>query len=95
MTTSATIASQLEIGLLLNNLLSRILLRFFKHNKLKTSKTHFFFQMAPRIYYCIDRKIFFRKKEKLISLITNKLWSFFATLGHLYVCNGFSFPAVF
>jgi hypothetical protein len=37
---------------LLNNLLSRIcLLRFFKHNKLKMSKTHFF-QMAPRIYYC-------------------------------------------
>jgi hypothetical protein len=40
------------------NLLSRIcLLRFFKYNKLKMSKTHFF-QMAPRIYCC-------KKYEKL------------------------------
>jgi hypothetical protein len=43
---------------LLNNLLSRMcLLRFFKHNEPKMSKTHFF-QMAPRIYYCTRRKLF-------------------------------------
>jgi hypothetical protein len=42
---------------LLNDLLSRIcLLRFFKHNELKMSKTNFF-QMAPRIYYCTGRKL--------------------------------------
>jgi hypothetical protein len=40
-----------SVNCLLNNVLSRIcLLRFFKYNKLKMSKTHFF-QMAPRIYY--------------------------------------------
>jgi hypothetical protein len=42
---------------LLNNVLSPIcLLRFFKYNKLKMSKTHFF-QMAPRIYYGTGRKL--------------------------------------
>jgi hypothetical protein len=44
---------------LLNDLLSRIcLLRFFKHNELKMSKTQFF-QMAPRIYYCTGGKFLF------------------------------------
>jgi hypothetical protein len=35
---------------LLKNLLSRIcLLRFFKHNELKMSRTHFF-QVAPQVF---------------------------------------------
>jgi hypothetical protein len=36
----------------------------------------------------LDQKFFEtydRKDEKLISLMTNKLWSFFVTLGHLYI----------
>jgi hypothetical protein len=37
-----------SVEYLLNNLLSRIrLLRFFKHNELKMSKTHFFFKWHP------------------------------------------------
>jgi hypothetical protein len=41
-----------SVKCLLNNVLGRIcLLRFFKYNKLKMSKT-IFFQMAPCIYYC-------------------------------------------
>jgi hypothetical protein len=49
---------------LLNNLLSRIcLLRFFKHNELKMSKTHFF-QMVPRLYYCTGRKLFWQALEQ-------------------------------
>jgi hypothetical protein len=49
---------------LLNNLLSRICrLRFFKHNELKMSRTHFF-QMAPRIYYCTGRKLFWQAFEQ-------------------------------
>jgi hypothetical protein len=48
---------------LLNNLLSRIcLLRYFKHNEIKISKTHFF-QMASRIYYCTGRKFFWQAFE--------------------------------
>jgi hypothetical protein len=49
---------------LLNNLLSRIcLLRFFKYNELKMSKTNFF-QMAPRIYYCIEVRFLQIQTEK-------------------------------
>jgi hypothetical protein len=36
----------------------------------------------------LDQKFFEtygRKDEKLISLMTNKLWSFFVTLEHLYI----------
>jgi hypothetical protein len=42
--------------------------------------------------YAVEAWLSSRKKKKLISLITNKLWSFFATLRHLYIrkefCSG-------
>jgi hypothetical protein len=42
---------------LLNNLLSRIcLLRFFKHNELKMSKTIFFFKWHPEFIIALIEK---------------------------------------
>jgi hypothetical protein len=53
------------------NLLSRVcLLRFFKH-KLKMSKTHFF-QMAPRIYYILQKVREIRKSVDRV-LFRNRL----------------------
>jgi hypothetical protein len=53
------------------NLLSRIcLLRFFKH-KLKMSKSHFF-QMAPRIYYILQKVLEIRQSVDRV-LFRNRL----------------------
>jgi hypothetical protein len=58
-----------SVKCLLNNVLSRIcLLRFFKYNKLKTSKTHFF-QMAPRIYIALLVENFFDKLSNGIGFV--------------------------
>jgi hypothetical protein len=68
---------------LLNNLLSRIcVLRFFNHNELKMSKTHFF-QMAPLIYYCTVRNHLYLENEKFFVnefLLSSPITSFFSKL---------------
>jgi hypothetical protein len=50
-----------SVECLLNNLLSRIcLLRFFKHNKLKMSKTLFFFKCHPIFIITLVESFFYK-----------------------------------
>jgi hypothetical protein len=70
--------------------LSRIcLLRFFKHNELKMSKTHFFFQMAPRIYYCTSRELFWQafEQDKVCIVESENLGCYRAFVLNVAFCN--------
>jgi hypothetical protein len=59
---------------LLNNLLSRIcLLRFFKHNDIKMSKTHFF-KWHPAFIIALVESFFVFKQNYLDSDLNERGW---------------------